>query len=590
VKIKVHVSLWQLFKWIRSVSHFFLPYIKPDKGYIALMCVFLVVITLANTLMIWLLGNAVSLLTAIDYDQLSKTLLILVGVVFVSQCFQFAYFHIFNAVSLRYIGRVRENLLSHVMALSYPVASLYERGDLIARLSNDIDRLTTFVLDVPLSLLSHLLVLMFYVSMLFWIDWQLALIALLLAPLFYLLQHFLAPRKGQAASKFFNYNGNLLAFETQALSNLRGISSFNAEQEMQSRHAAAFDVARRWSLKMRKIDILYNSVFAMLIYITGIIVAYNGIEGIQSGRLSVGVLISFVVYLGYLSVPVRGVAQIPIQLQGDVGAAERVMAVMNRQSDIIECTPSNELHVTKGEIVIRDLSFSYQENDSPIFYQLSETVRAGETVALVGASGSGKSTLAALIMRFYDPQQGDIEIDGVNIKSVSLASLRRNVSVVWQEPFFINGTIMENLKLANPNASHAQVINACKDSFAWEFIEPLTSGLDTKVGAHGINLSVGQYQRLAIAQAFLRDAPILILDEASSALDSHSEQVLVDALQKLRAKRTTLIIAHRYSSIRSADRVVYLMGDGSAVSGKHEDLYNYNADYKRAVQWQTTVS
>jgi len=586
----VHASLWQLIKWLKSVRQFFIPYIKPDKAYIVLMCGFLVVITVANTLMIWLLGNAVSILTGADYSELNITLLILAGVVFINQCFQFVYFHTFNAVSLRYIGRVRTHLMSRIMTLSYPVASLYERGDLIARLSNDVDRLITFVLDVPLNLLSHVLVLVFYVAMLFWIDWQLALIALMLAPLFYLLQHFLAPRKGRAAQKFFNYNGELLAFESQTLGGLRGISSFNVEQEILSRHRAAFDVARRWGLKMRKIDVLYNSLFALLIYLVGIVVVYSGIDGVQSGRLSVGVLVSFIVYLGYLSVPVRGIAQIPIQLQGDVGAAERVMAVMNQRPNIVDCESPNDLQVTHGEIVIRNLSFAYQENGKPIFNHVSDTIQAGETVALVGASGSGKSTLAALIMRFYDPQQGCIEIDGTDIKSVSLASLRRNVSVVWQEPFFIGDTIIENLTLANPGASKAQIIAACRDSFAWEFIESLEDGLDTKIGANGVNLSVGQYQRLAIAQAFLRDAPILILDEASSALDSHSEQVLVEALQKLRANRTTLIIAHRYSSIRSADRVLYLTGDGSALSGKHEQLYNYHDDYKRAVKWQTTVS
>jgi len=585
----MHASLWQLFKWLKSVSPFFLPYIKADKVYILLMCAFLLVITVANTVMIWLLGSAVSILTATDYSQLNTTLLILAVVVLLNQSFQFAYFHTFNAVSLRYIGRVRTHLLSHVMTLSHPVTGLYERGDLIARLSNDIDRLITFVLDVPLNLLSHLLVLVFYIAMLFWIDWQLALIALLLAPLFYLLQHFLAPRKGRAANKFFNYNGDLLGFEAQTLGNLRGISSFNVEQEIQSRHAAAFDKARCWGLKMRKIDVLYNSVFALLIYLVGIIVVYSGLDGIQSGRLSVGVLVSFIVYLGYLSVPVRGIAQIPIQLQGDVGAAERVMAVMNSKPNVVDVA-SDELHVTQGEIVIRDLSFTYPNTDKPVFNRASETIRAGETVALVGASGSGKSTLAALIMRFYEPQHGSIEVDGVNIASVSLASLRRNVSVVWQEPFFVSDTIIGNLRLANPHASKAQIIAACKDSVAWEFIESFASGLETRIGAHGVNLSVGQYQRLSIAQAFLRDAPILILDEASSALDSESEQVLVSALQKLRANRTTLIIAHRYSSIRSADRVMYLTNDGVMLSGKHEQLYNYHEGYKRAVQWQTTVS
>jgi ABC-type multidrug transport system fused ATPase/permease subunit len=208
-------------------------------------------------------------------------------------------------------------------------------------------------------------------------------------------------------------------------------------------------------------------------------------------------------------------------------------------------------------------------------------------VALVGPSGSGKSTFANLLLRFHDPQQGQITVDGVDIKSVTLKSLRHNIAIVWQEPFFINDTIRENLRLAKENASEQQMIDACKASFAWEYIEKLDAGLDTTIGTAGVSLSVGQFQRLAIAQAFLRDAPILVLDEASSALDSRSEQMLLEALARLRKNRTTLIIAHRYSSIRSADRVLYFNGDGTVTSGSHEELLARHDGYQQAVQWQT---
>jgi len=215
-------------------------------------------------------------------------------------------------------------------------------------------------------------------------------------------------------------------------------------------------------------------------------------------------------------------------------------------------------------------------------------IHAGESVALVGPSGTGKSTSAALLLRFYDPQEGSVSIDDIDIKTVSQTSLRNQISIVWQEPFFINGSIKENLLLARSDASDEQMINACKSSFSWDFVKDLEDGLDTIIGANGINLSVGQMQRLAIAQAFLRDTPILILDEASSSLDSHSEKMIVEALQSLRKNRTTLIIAHRYSSIRTANRILYFHGTGTVTSGTHEELMRDNADYKDAVNWQVS--
>lgn len=198
------------------------------------------------------------------------------------------------------------------------------------------------------------------------------------------------------------------------------------------------------------------------------------------------------------------------------------------------------------------------------------------------------------MLRFFDPQQGVIAIDQTDIKTVSLESLRNQISIVWQEPFLINGTIRENLLLASPGATEDQMIRACQSGFAWEFVEKLEQGLDTiigtKEGANGTSLSVGQKQRLAVAQAFVRDTPILILDEASSALDSHSEQVLVEAIDSLRKNRTTLIIAHRFSSIRSADRILYFNHNGAISTGTHEELMTTIEEYKEAVDWQTTRS
>ena len=572
-----------------AVRRHFRPFVKPDNKSIVLACLLLVLITAANTTLIWLIGWSINKLTGQDFVGLYWTLGVIALVVLLNQGCQFSYFSLLNCLSLRLIARIRQRLLQQVTAVSTAALLRFQKGDLLARLSNDVDRIVTVMLEVPLGFFSHMLVLLVYVTMLFWINVKLAVVALALAPLFYVLQHMIAPRKGRAAQRFYDKNGRLLAYEEQVLNNLQGISSFVAEIQVATTHGERFEQARRWVLKMRNLDVLYNALFAFLTYLCAVVVLAVGVADIEQQVLSVGELVSFVVYLGYLSVPVRGLAQLPIQLQGDHGAAERVWQLMQAEPLVREIAAARPLHISRGEIVFDQLGFCYPGASQTVFSGLDATVKPGETVALVGPSGAGKSTLAKLLMRFYDPDEGVIRVDGQDIRQVSLSSLRQQLAVVWQQPFVVNDTLRANLLLAKPDADEAALRSACEHAQAWEFIERLDQGLDTVLGAGGVELSAGQLQRLSLAQAFLRDAPVLILDEASSALDSASEQKLVSAIEALCAHRTTLIIAHRYASIRNAHRVLYFTGDGTVVSGTHEQLFADHQAYREAVQWQTSL-
>jgi ABC-type multidrug transport system fused ATPase/permease subunit len=576
----------QFLQWQRDIVKYFAPYIKEERVYLYLLGILSIITTAANAFLIWMLGNAISQITAGEFTQLNRTLLMIAGIVLFNQLLKFIYAYNFQRVTLRFVDRVRGKLLTHIMSISYPVFAKFSKGDLIARLTGDVDRVLTFVINVPLNLFASSVVLGVYVSMLFWIDWQLALITLTLAPLFFMSQRFVAPKTGRASRHFVRERAKLITIEEQTLANLKGISSFTSEDVMREKHRNQFDLAREWALKVRKIRIVYNAFFTFLVYFAGVVVIYSGISSIESGHLTVGVLVSFLIYIRNLTGPVRSIAQYPIQLQASRAAAERVMELMSMPGNVQEKDTAPDIQIQHGDIVFRNVSFSYPHSEKPVFSNLSVHIPPGESVALVGASGSGKSTFAALLLRFYDPQSGSISIDAADIKAVSLASLRKQISIVWQEPFIINGSIKENLLLAKPDATYEQLIAACKSSYSWEFIEPLEHGLDTTIGTDGISMSVGQKQRLAIAQAFLRDSSVLIFDEASSALDSQSERMIVEALQSLRENRTTLLIAHRYSSIRTVDRILYFNGNGSITSGTHEELMAHHDGYKQAVNWQ----
>lgn len=572
--------------WQRNIIKYFWPFLDNDKPYMVLLG-FISLITIAsNTLLIWMIGKAITLITTGNFEPLNQTLLIIAGIALFNMMIQFVYAYNYQGVTLRFLDRVRGQLLSQIMRLSYPVFFKFEKGDLIARLSADVDRLLTYVFNLPLNLVANFVVLVVYSGMIFWINWQLALLAVIMAPLFFLSQYFVGPKTGQISKKFTQEKAKLLSLEEQSLSNLRGISAFNSELFVREKHRNQFIVARSWALKLRMIRLLYNSLFTILIYFVAVVLIYNGISNIQSGQLELGTFVSFLIYIRFLTNPVRSLARMPIQMQSNRIAADRVMEVLELNPESAEKDEQKAISIGNGKIEFSDVTFTYTGSDKPVFSHLSAQINPGETVALVGASGSGKSTFAGLLLRFFNPQHGIISIDDVDIKQVSLKSLRDQISIVWQEPIIINGTIEENLLLANPNATREQMITACQSAYAWEFIEKLENGLQTLLGTHGVTLSAGQQQRLSIAQTFLRDTPILILDEASSALDSYSEQKLVEAIDSLRQNRTTLIIAHRFSSIRTANHVLYFSADGKITSGTHDELLKKHEDYKHAVEWQ----
>ncbi len=570
---------WQVFRH-------FLPYARADMMFISLVVGAIVGLTVTNTAMVWLIGLPFDHLQAGRFEQVKSVLLWLALVVVINQAFHFSSTLMANWLGLRFVGRLRQAALRHLLNVSAPGAAHLHKGDLLARLSSDVDAVQNMVLEVPFFLVSHLLTLLFYCGMLFWIDWYLALVALMFVPLFVIHQAMFGPRKRKVSERFYHESGELLAFEEQTLSNLRGISSVRGEARMAERHGECYERARHWGMKMRWLDQGFAVTLAAMIYFCGIIIVFVGIDRIESQGLGIGAMVSFLLYLGYLSVPVRGIAQAPMQLQGDLGAAQRVLAIFDMVPETKDVSDAGLLEVSKGLIRFEGICFAYP-GGKPLLNGIDITIESGETVALVGPSGAGKSTLARLLMRFYDPQQGRITIDAMDIRKVTIASLREQFSIIWQSPFIMNDTIRTNLLLVQADATEAQMISACEASGAWQFIVGLSDGLDTRVGTGGVELSGGQYQRIAIAQAMLRDTPFLIMDEATSALDSQSEREVVVALDRLRAGRTTFIIAHRYSSIRNADRILYFNDDGSITVAPHDELYASHPAYRNAVAWQS---
>lgn len=574
------------FSGIRACYQQYLPYVKEDTPYLVKGLLLILGLALSNAVLIWAIGRPFDALFREQYSAVLGALGIIAVVVAFNQAF-----HVFSAVSinhvgLRFVGRLRGALFQHVLTLSYPRSSEWERGDLLARLGNDVDKVQELVVEQASYLVSHVLTIFLYLFMLFWINWQLALLAFALTPLFWLQQHFFGKRKRHAAANFLQQGGQLVSEESQGISQVRAISTFNAQKWFASRHRDQFAKALHWAMKERWLDALFRSSFSILVYLSGLLVIVVGVQAIESGDILLGELISFLLYLGYLSVPVQGLAQFPFQAQVAVAASQRVQEVMQAQPERVESPSAGTLQVSRGEVRFDAVTFAYA-NQACVLDDVSFEIPAGQTWAVVGPSGAGKSTLAYLLSGFIVPQNGQISIDDQDISGVSLTSLREHIAVVWQEPFLIADSVEANLRLANPDAAESSLRAALEAAGAWDFISQLPDGLATRIGEGGVTLSVGQSQRLSIAQAFLRDASILVLDEASAALDSSTESQLVESLHRLRRGKTTLMIAHRYTSLRHADAVLYLNGDGSVNVGSHSQLLADHQGYREAVEWQT---
>lgn len=572
-----------------TVFQYFFSHARPQISYtvITFFCIF--GLAISNTVLIWYLGKPFSLLQQQQFHALNHTLLILVGIVLVNQAAQLGTGYFSEWVAVGFLGKLRNTVFHHVLKLGFTGSPHHSKGDILTRLNEDSRQVSDLVVMTPFLFFSYTLTILFYFGMLLWINWQWTLLGLLFVPLLIIHQRYFSCKKRRAAAVWYENKSKLAEYEEDSLSNLRSINSFTAENAVQQSHKQHFQQAGHWQLKDKWISTAFQSSLSLMIYAMGIILLVVGVFSLEAGQFNIGEFLSFLLYLGYITVPARELAHITFQRHGYLAAADRVREVLQELPPVTTPADAALLTISTGSIELRDLCFGYSPAHK-LFNLLNLSLPGGKTIALVGGSGSGKTSLVKLLMRFHALSAGAIYIDQQNIAQVDLRSLRQQIGIVWQEPLLISSTLRANLELAKPSATLAEMRAALEKAQLWSFVESLPSGLDTHLGPQGVDLSTGQKQRVALAQIFLRNCPIVILDEFSSAQDSKMEKNLLHALGNLREGRTTLIIAHRFSSIRNADCVLFFRGDGSVVLDEHQHLMEKVPAYRQAVEWQTQTS
>ncbi len=485
----------------------------------------------------------------------------------------------------RVIVSVREDLYENLSRLSMKFYNKRQVGSLISRVSNDTESMMWFLVDGVPYIITNLLLMVGILVLLFITSWQLTLLVLIPIPLLVTGGWFFWIRLIRAfRTKYYRW-GKLVGLAGEMLSSVRVVKTFVQEKREMRRFRSSNEGVFRGDYESEKEAAVFFSTVSMLTSSGLILVWYYGGSAIIDDTFTTGALMMFIAYLWMLYEPLRWFGELNTWSSRAMSGAEKVFEIVDTPAETEDRDDPIEMNDVKGEVKFSDVVFAY-EAGKPVLHDINLHVQPGEMIGLVGKSGSGKTTMTNLLCRFYDIDDGGLMIDGVPIRDISLKDLRRQIGVVLQDSYFFSGSVAENIRYSSPNASFEQIMRAARTANAHDFICAKPDGYDTQIGENGKELSGGEKQRIAIARAIIHDPRILILDEATSSVDTHTEKLIQEAIANLVKGRTTFAIAHRLSTLRRADRLVVLDAGRIVESGTHGELLGMKGHFYRMVETQ----
>lgn len=511
-------------------------------------------------------------------EDLNRMALIIVGLIVASAVIRFIQSILVMYAANRMSTDIRESLFGHLQRLPVAYFDKARSGDLASHLSNDVTLMQSTLTSDVVGLAGNVATLFVGIFIAVYIDWKLTLVVVALLALVMLNFVIFGRMLRKLTRAGLDALSDAMGSMTEAMANIRLVKAFAREQHENERASEKLEKVYRIYMKSSVWESLMGSVaFAGFVLLLVGVLWYGG-RNVINGTLSVGSMAAFFLTVTIISGPMGSLASLYTRLQRAVGAADRVFAIMDESPETPDSPNAVDFPKDDGNVSFKKVDFSYTD-EIPVLASFSLEIPAAKVTALVGKSGAGKTTVSSLLFRFYEPQGGEILIDGVPVRNIRRVGLRENIGLVPQEPILFNGTIRENIRYGRLDASDEDVERAAKDANVDEFVAGFPAGYETVVGERGITLSGGQRQRVAIARALLKDPKILVLDEATSSLDSRSESLVRQALDRLMVGRTTLVIAHRLSTVKTADQIAVVDDGRVAELGTHQELLDRNGLY-----------
>ncbi|MFI3267584.1 MAG: ABC transporter ATP-binding protein [Rikenellaceae bacterium] len=519
-------------------------------------------------------------------DVLVFMSIMVVVVVLLSNVFRFASQKIMENFRIHTLQNLRDALFKNIMNLNVRFFSNERKGDILSKLTSDINIVQFCVTNTLQVAFKEPALIIGYFAALLTISGKLTAFVMIMLPFTALIIGFIVKKLRRRAKEAQESLGEMNSIAEEALSGVKVIKSYNAVDYIVNKF---IEIDNRYSTIMRNMATRQQMASPMSEFLgvsaVAVILIYGG-GMVVGGELEASAFLAYIAMFSQVTRPARSIADSFSTIHQGIAAGDRVIELIDMKPSITDDNSNLYLENFKEKIEFKNVSFKYDDSEKQILNNISFTINKGETVAIVGSSGGGKSTIANLLPRFYDTLEGEILIDGADIKDYKISSLRKVMSYVSQEVTLFNDTIKNNITLGNNTASEKEIIDAAKVANADNFIKETVDGYDTNIGDSGVKLSGGQRQRLSIARAILRNPQILILDEATSALDTESEKLVQEALDKLLKNRTSLVIAHRLSTIQNADKIIVVDAGSIIDQGTHKELYDLNGIYRKLIDMQ----
>jgi len=550
----------------------FLPFLKPYLARMMLAGLLVMSVAAVNLALLRLAGSIWDVITVRhDAARMTELIGLFLGLVLLQGLCSMGHSYLTAWISQHIVADFRRHLFRHLQTLAVSFFARRRTGELLSRLMNDVTVIQSLVTETPIDSAKQLVTLVGGIALLLVMNWRLCLLILLLLPLVVVVAKLFGRKIKFLSTSIQDQTAAVSTLVEEVVSGIRIVKSFVQTKREEARFAAQLDQAVQLTLRRAGIMAVFLPVISLLTFSAAAAVLWYGGRQVIEGTVTPGDLFAFVLLAGILIGPFSSVARVFTQIKEAQGAMQRVLEILDAQPEIRDGPDARPLATVAGDVRAEGVGFAYDPR-SPVISNLSFEARAGEVIAIVGPTGAGKTTVINLIHRFYDPTEGRLTVDGHDLRHISVESWYRHVALVPQETILFGGSILDNIRYGNMDASEAVVQEASRAAHAHAFIVDLPDGYQTVVGEKGINLSGGQRQRIAIARAILKNPRVLLLDEATSSLDTESERLVQEALERLMKGRTTFVVAQRLSTIQRADRILVLDKGALVEEGTHAEL------------------